>query len=467
MKKVFIGVLAALMLFAFTACDNKAPQAPLMGNQIEGIELVSAPDYLTYETIDPAKVQLNVIKNDGSKIPYTGTELQMEVPTTLKAGANAVKVTYAGLDFYVNIPAYAPELFTFDVSGLKATEIPESGNFDLTGLKVSVMYDDNKTADATDYVFGVIETKLSGNVPANVIIAAFADDPSNVDVDDIITISAANIADAQKNIVETALGFDVTVSGTKTLKVVEAAATVELTEVSLAQINTEDGTANGKLVEVFNVGTNNKISNAAIKVSYTLKNADGTVTPKTAIYQGKATSGVTLTDAKAIVKTPALATPASDGDVVIILQNYISDYAFSTTKSSASDISATIKVKVGSDVVEKKDVPLRISAINNYVSDAVFADLAPNPTTWKIGDPIEAEQFKITYTWAAPGKTTYSDNDHPTIGSWTPSYSNVKENTPVGKTAKVDFTYNGDRGISSPSKTPLVVEATLNVVKGE
>ena len=466
MKKVFIGVLAALMLFAFTACDNKAPQAPLMGNQIEGIELVSAPDYLTYETIDPAKVQLNVIKNDGSKIPYTGTELQMEVPTTLKAGANAVKVTYAGLDFYVNIPAYAPELFTFDVRGLEATEIPESGNFDLTGLKVSVMYDDNKTADATDYVFGVIETKLSGNVPANVIIAAFADDPSNVDVDDVITISDANIADAEKNIVEAALGFDVTVSGTKTLKVVEAAATVELTEVSLAQIDTEDGTANGKLVEVFNVGTNNKISNAAIKVSYTLKNADGTVTPKTAIYQGKATTGVTLTDAKAIVTTPV--TLAKDGDVVIILQNYVSGYGFTTTKSSATDILATIKVKVGSDVVEKKDVPLSISAINNYVSEAVFEDLDTNPTTWEIDDPIKAEQFKITYTWAAPGKASYDTNENtPTIGSWTPSYSNVKENTPEGKTAKVNFTYNGDRGISSPNKTPLVVEATLNVVKGE
>ena len=162
MKKVFIGVLAALMLFAFVACDNNAPQAPLMGNQIEGVELVSVPDYLYGEKIDPAKVQLNVVKNDGSKIAYTGTELQMDA-VTLNADTTAVAVTYAGLTFYVNVPAYEPELITFNISGIKATTISlgASDKLDITGTTVTATYDGGKIKDITEAWFAANDQEIN------------------------------------------------------------------------------------------------------------------------------------------------------------------------------------------------------------------------------------------------------------------------------------------------------------------
>ena len=446
MRKVFIGVLAALMLFAFVACDNNAPQAPLMGNQIEGVELVSVPDYLYGEKIDPAKVQLNVVKNDGSKIAYTGTELQMDA-VTLNADTTAVAVTYAGLNFYVNVPAYAVELVTFDISGIKASTISlgSSDVFDITGTTVMATYDGGKTKDATSLYFAKNPNK---KISAAAILEFFKD--ANGDLPKAGTSITVSSAVLPTEVVEVK-GTNYTLSGSKTLTVTEAAKAIEITAASLTQVNTDKDDA---LVEVFNVGSQNKISNAAIKVSYTLKKADGTTETKDIVYGGKATSGVTLTD---LISNPT--DPANDGDVVIILQNYVDDFEFSSAKSSATDILATIKVKVGSDVAEKKDVPLSISAINNYVESAVFT--AKKESKWDIDSPIKADQFDITYTWAAPGKTSYSQGENtPTIGTWTPEYSAVKENTPEGN-LKIKFTYNGDLGLDA--KKTLVEEATVVV----
>ena len=143
MKKVFIGVLAALMLFAFTACENNAPQTPIMGNQIEGVELVSAPDYIIGidDDIDPAKVELNVIKNDGSKVSYTGTELNLKAPTTLST-INNCAVTYGNLTFYVNIPAYNwDEITAVDLSGATTKTIKTTDTTISTdGITVTVSY---------------------------------------------------------------------------------------------------------------------------------------------------------------------------------------------------------------------------------------------------------------------------------------------------------------------------------------
>ena len=84
-KSILIGALVVLLLAGFTACSNNTPTSPIMGKQVEGVTLVSAPDYiyagsfdlggLTYEfedKIDPAALELEVLFNDGTRTKYKG-----------------------------------------------------------------------------------------------------------------------------------------------------------------------------------------------------------------------------------------------------------------------------------------------------------------------------------------------------------------------------------------------------------
>lgn len=452
MRKVFIGVLAALMLFAFVACDNNAPQAPLMGNQIEGVELVSVPDYLYGEKIDPAKVQLNVVKNDGSKIAYTGTELQMDA-VTLNADTTAVAVTYAGLTFYVNVPAYEPELITFNISGIKATTISlgASDKLDITGTTVTATYDGGKIKDITEAWFAANDQEIN----AKDVLALF----ENPKAGTTITVSSAVLP---TEVVEVK-GINYTLSGSKTLTVAEAAKAAELSDVTLAQVYAIDDTVK----EVFNVGTQNKISDAAIKVVYTLKTAAGTDT-KT-VYYGTGTS-VKLSDVDTEAKT---ATTLASGDVLIVLQNYKTSYPFSTSKSSVSDILATVKVKYGSesgDVVEIKDVPLTITAIADYPKSfkavkvkTTGEENTPVKTVWTWNEPIKPTDFTFEVNeWTAPGVTYSETNKAPELeDAWTATPEKIRENTQKNASFPVTFTYSGYLG-SVADKT-LTASGTINV----
>ena len=97
MKKVFIGVLAALMLFAFVACDNSGANAG--AGYIAYVEptLNSGVVYVEGEKVDPADFTFKGYDIAGTEIATIPSE-RFSISTTLVAGENTVDFTLDGVE---------------------------------------------------------------------------------------------------------------------------------------------------------------------------------------------------------------------------------------------------------------------------------------------------------------------------------------------------------------------------------
>ena len=122
-KSILIGVLAALMLFAFVACDNGTPVNPY--NQVAGVGVRTTGDsvYLEGEDFDFRGVELVLYMTDGSEV--TADTADFAVATAGKAMANTVKsveVKYLGLDTYkATVPVEVEAITSLSVSTSVAT----------------------------------------------------------------------------------------------------------------------------------------------------------------------------------------------------------------------------------------------------------------------------------------------------------------------------------------------------------
>ena len=95
MKKVFIGVLAALMLFAFVACDNSGSNAnPAYITYVEAT-LNSGVVYVEGEKVDSADFTFKGYDVLGNEIATIPSE-RFTADTPLVAGKNDVKFLFAG-----------------------------------------------------------------------------------------------------------------------------------------------------------------------------------------------------------------------------------------------------------------------------------------------------------------------------------------------------------------------------------
>ena len=161
-KSIFCVALAALMLFAFTACENNAPTSPLFGKSVESITPVEYPDIVYYndsmisEAVDTADVLLDVVFDDGSKEQYTGLQLGLKNDTasTVKGVAEVYTAKYGQANaIKVVIPAYTAEITAIDVSGAKFTEIEADEQYSPKALQdgegIKVVYAYNGTESIT------------------------------------------------------------------------------------------------------------------------------------------------------------------------------------------------------------------------------------------------------------------------------------------------------------------------------
>ena len=142
-KGILIGVLAVLMLVAFTACEQN-PSTPLYGKQVENITVASQPVYIIgYDSTNPAEIKLNVNFNDGSSEQYTGKELQMAVIDAADLKQNqSVKVMYNDVPYYVNIKGTESTGISFDLSTAEASYIVKGQEAALsTVATMSVLYE--------------------------------------------------------------------------------------------------------------------------------------------------------------------------------------------------------------------------------------------------------------------------------------------------------------------------------------
>ena len=172
MKKVFIGVLAALMLFAFVGCDNSTPvvETPKTLSEI-GYRVVGDTNYISGEAFDASAFEFIAIYGDGSSevIPATDLMTATEILTnaTNAAAKKFVELSYLNGSKSVKVPVTVYPINDVAVSGTPATQYAAKGgvagsatdttNFDKTGLTVTGQYKENNEVvysialDADDY----------------------------------------------------------------------------------------------------------------------------------------------------------------------------------------------------------------------------------------------------------------------------------------------------------------------------
>ena len=460
-KSILIGALVVLLLAGFTACSNNTPTSPIMGSQIEGVELVNAPDYLIgLDTIDPAEISLNVVKNDGSKIPYTGTELQLSAPSTLRT-SNACSVKYGDLTFYVNIPAYEATGFTYDVTSMKQDKIVATATtISLDGIKTTASYaEGSKTYDGFYYSDnGTIteETEITG-VDVSALMTKY-DIEYGESIDAVEALIDAWTAAGKTEFVELLEG---NVTGTWNITVLENVE-ITLSNVVLSQIYSYDADGNGTLAdteiyEVFAAGTKNTLEQAAIKVSMTAT-VDGESQSGDVYYIPDAKTAKVYLEDKNSVAAPSFA--YEDG-VTIVLQNYTADYEF----QSVGAVNATAVVVIadnGTVYAESNAVPLAVTVIKDYPTAFEVPEIKENSSsepvhesTWEWNEIIDPDDFTFTVDSWASGETGYNDTTKkaPSLsGTWTAKPSRVEQNAPASN-YPVTFSYSGDHGVAQPDKT--------------
>ena len=381
-KSILIGALAVLMLVAFTACENSAPTAPLYGKDIQGVSVVSAPEYVVYDSelkdaihefkddvLNPADVKLRVTYNDDSYDEYTGSELGMTAGT-LVAGSNTRTVTIGTATFNVVINAYEAESVVFNVSNATTRTVSSSDTkISLEGVTVEAVYDGAKTRTLA----------MPEDPELDIDVLSYFIDPETAQQTKSVTISAETFEKAKKN-ASAPDWFDlIEVEGSWTISVVEAQPVTITATVAQADGN-----------ELFARGSKN-----------TLESLDYVVT----VTFSDDTEDVTFKKSEAAAK-----------GWTVVFENWEEDEPL----FSANQSTATVVVSV-----TKTDTPtlsdtydLRLSAVADYPT-AIKVELdtaqGATPKTFEADEIIESNDFKFTVTSWASNIATTSTTDENTL----------------------------------------------------
>ena len=172
MKKVFIGVLAALMLFAFTACEQQMPTY----REVSYITISQTGDFVTGQAFDASKFQVNVYGTDGNVTTLEGNGLVTPVMATddPTEWTYEVKATVATKEAKYTVTPYTIE--GYQVNGLPSLEVYKSKSGIVVAataagtytIDVNAVYDGGKTMpfasqkvelEATDLVIDELSIK--------------------------------------------------------------------------------------------------------------------------------------------------------------------------------------------------------------------------------------------------------------------------------------------------------------------
>ena len=460
MKKTFlIGVLAALMLFAFTACENSAPTSPIYGKDILGVSPVTVPDYIEGETLDPADVTLKVLFDDDTSANFTGTELNLTKATDMKlaAGTNVFTATFNGKTFNVNIPAYKPELVTFNVSGIKQDYISleEGATIDLDGITVTVTYNNGKTKEATDWWF--VDKKNNDSISAAAVLYFYETSGDTLEDGDTITVP-----NGLMNTSVTGSGYAFT--GTKTFKIVDEANPVTITDVEVKRV-LKDGT---NYYEIFRVGSKNTLENFKFDMTVTFSDGTKRVIKNYGTGFAAATASVDGVSAVGTYTLSESDQKPGDGAWTITLVDYnIASFKFDEKTTKANVV---IEAKNGdftatSDTISVEsieDYPLTITA--TIKKDGTGEDA--EDITYAEGVDVKVSDFTYAATGAwASGKSDYTEETAP-FDVNNSSYYDTDSFAPIGSTSgtfPVEITYVGPG--SDNAQTVKVTAAAVGIKK--
>ena len=165
-KSILIGVLAALMLFAFTACDNQVSTYKIPNGMTAE---TSKTVYLEGERIDPSTITATVYYTDGSSEKISGDRLGVPAEAvTLEAektsATKQIEVSFGGKTAEVTVNVYKVDKAVLSNLPTTAQVDPEKGivvNTDSVG--VTVYY--NNSLSSRTLVKG--EYKLEAKVAEN------------------------------------------------------------------------------------------------------------------------------------------------------------------------------------------------------------------------------------------------------------------------------------------------------------
>lgn len=379
-KSILIGALAVLMLVAFTACENSAPTAPLYGKDIQGVSVVSAPEYVVYDSelkaaihefkddvLNPADVKLRVTYNDDSYDEYTGSELGM-TSGTLVAGSNKRTVKIGTAEFNVVINAYEAESVVFNVSNATTGTVSAADDkISLDGVTVEAVYGGTKTRTVA----------MPEDPELDIAVLSYFADPETAQQTKSVTISPETFESAKK-IASAPDWFDlIEIEGSWTISYVEAQPVTITATVAQADGN-----------ELFARGSKN-----------TLKSLDYVVT----VSFSDDREDVTFKKSEATTK-----------GWTVVFENWEEDEPL----FSADQTTATVVVSV-----TKTDTPaltdtydLRLSAVADYPT-AIKAELdtasGATPKTYAADELIYSDNFKFTVTeWASEVAITSTTDEN-------------------------------------------------------
>ena len=359
MKKSISAILiAALMLFAFTACEQQM-QWP---TNLEALNVTYAGTsesfYIVGETIDPADVSVNVEFTDGTSRTYSGEQLGLTALQLASTSTNT-NVSFAGKnDWQISIPAVAVADCTYivDVSGAKATIIEKNGTLSTVGVKVEASYE-GATKDVTDVT----------SIASTITYYLAADTTGAVDTKTAVELD------------ENAPSY-ITLEGTWELTVKDSDYDAETDLVSVSVTQADDN-------EVFAVGTTkNKLSNVKYVVTGTY--ADG----HSAVISG----------------------------ATVEFDDYATTYAFTSTAPMTFDVTYTsnnVKYPAKLTVTPIADYPISIGVAWRDTNSTTEGVQAP---TYKPGDTVPVSDIVFTVanagtSWASGN--TYTDSTNPGVNT--------------------------------------------------
>ena len=437
-KTILVGLFTAMMLFAFIACDNSAPEIPIYGNaSVVGASLNSAPVYIVGDKFDKADITVDVLLNVGEPITYTGSEVNATLSgSSLVNGPNQVKVTVPGgtADAYnVVVYAYAPESYTINLAPAQSsiTVTEESDLEDYTELledvSVTISYDGGKT----------ITRGYTEEIPSE--LTTFITEAFSTYGEDYTTIDEAkksasmDIGAILKAAAEAEDDIDVTISGNYVLNATYSEKTVKSVSITPSDKN-----------EFFAVGTNNVLNRTTFDFTATLTYSDNTTETLTRDelteeggYDYKllniGTSGVTFKE-------------ASEG--VTALTSFDLDIAIVDEDGDLVDSIKTITVKA------VEDYPVVFNAVTEV------EDEEGETKAYKVGNHFDPKDFEFSVkTWAS-GKTATAEDTVEYKEFETEDF--IKEGYTEDGTVDVTFTYIGYKGVKDVADAVCTgVEFTL------
>ena len=169
MKKVFIGVIAALMLFAFTACEQ--PGLTLPAN-VDYITVVQTKDFVAGDKFNAANFTVYAHDTNGGNTPVSGVQItavneENTTVTTVDAGNTytataTLKVATSEKDLTASCTFTAFALESYSISGMPSLvayvdtkenqdryvrAVPADYTAKLDSVKVSAVYENGDTRE--------------------------------------------------------------------------------------------------------------------------------------------------------------------------------------------------------------------------------------------------------------------------------------------------------------------------------